>query len=473
MASLTQRAAWLALAGLIACTQIVDFDRSRIDLDETGMSSADGGGSRTDGGGHTDSGSPISPDAQIGVGDARLPGSCTSDGDCGPSELCCAGQCTQTVASSGCATCDGQSCGVSGEMCAGRACSCGGGPACSGSAPNCAPMTGTNPPQYRCVQCVGNADCATGTICVDNECRACDSSKGNDGCKNPAPICAAGNTCVTCDANHPCPSPLTCAGGSCFGCDGTTNAGCAPSSTAPVCDPGQGGALQCEGCAADAECVGNPTGAQCASSGACVACDPAESAQATNRNPACPDPARSFCDAASGTCRGCAADSDCRKGQKCATASSMAAALVGRCVECTSSRDCTAEMPICNLNAGTCGGCTGDAECAGSTVGKFCSASGRCGVCKNDAQCLTMLSVPATCTSAGTCVPAPVVDAGMPDAGMADSGMPDAGMVDSGMPDAGTMDSGMPDAGMMDSGMPDASVSDAGPDSGSSVAIAL
>ncbi|MFI5296965.1 MAG: hypothetical protein ACHREM_02615 [Polyangiales bacterium] len=127
--------------------------------------------------------------------------------------------------------------------------------------------------------------------------------------------------------------------------------------------PPQGGTPA--GCATNSDCAA-PTGTCNPKTGACVGC--VASADCGGSTP--------FCNTSTNTCGGCTSSSECAAPTStCVTASTDA--NKGKCVECTSNKECSGAKPICGAND-TCGGCTSNAQCteAGKTT---CDASGACG----------------------------------------------------------------------------------------------
>ena len=187
--------------------------------------------------------------------------------------------------------------------------------------------------------CSIDNDCAGGGLpyCVNQRCVACKTSAQ---CNNAtgAPFCSAQNTCVSCAS----------AVGDAGICSGT----------APVCDPG---------------------------SGRCVEC---------TQNSECPTAGKGFCVA--NTCQGCNAagasaggvdggvsdggSSDGGVLAACVGAKPVCAtsgAVIGQCVQCLTSSDCSGATPVCN-STNTCVPCTTDSQCTtGPGVCMF-HQDGRC-----------------------------------------------------------------------------------------------
>jgi hypothetical protein len=97
--------------------------------------------------------------------------------------------------------------------------------------------------------------------------------------------------------------------------------------------------------------------------------DARETADATTPCGPCPE-ATPLCQAATGLCVGCLANSDCPSGV-CSPS--------GQCVGCLSNSDCTAPTPTCNLETNTCEGC---AAMGCPDAAPWCSATtGGCASC--------------------------------------------------------------------------------------------
>lgn len=345
----------VAAAALAACSQLVDFDRSRIpDAGSSGDGMDDGGGPGKEGGMlPTDSGL----DGMMSMpDDSGMDPACnlSTHAGCKANELCCdqagVATCLATSLTTQCEACGSACNGESADTCTKRVCECGSGDECDGATPFC--VSGS------CVECAGDANCtmAGEEQCVAGACEQCDPT-GNAGCSGAMPICdAATKTCVPCDGTHACPSPLMCNAGRCTGCN--ENADCNGTETTPVC--GAGG--ECEACDADSDCEPGCVGAtcdQCLPDGSCAQCDP----RSGQNNAGCLSTSGTpICDAADATCRACQV-ADCSGATPgCATTG----ANTGRCVQCTNDSHCTsAATPLCNTTNNTCVACNNAAIAAG------------------------------------------------------------------------------------------------------------
>jgi hypothetical protein len=201
----------------------------------------------------------------------------------------------------------------------------------------------TGPPD-QAGTCSVDQDCA-GSVkpyCVNNQCVACRTS---DHCSNAAgtPFCSAINTCVSCAA-------ATGDGGVCSG-------------AAPMCDPVSGRCVECiqnGDCptAAKAFCVANR----------CVGCNtPGASASGSGGSDGGASDGGAIDAGVVGPCPGnkpiCVKDGT----------------LIGQCVQCLSSADCSGGTPICNANL--CTECSSDSQCAALGAGPgvcMFPQSGRC-----------------------------------------------------------------------------------------------
>jgi hypothetical protein len=121
----------------------------------------------------------------------------------------------------------------------------------------------------------------------------------------------------------------------------------------------------CVACRTSAECSGGSP--VCSAAHACVSCAAALAG--------CPS-AAPVCEADSGQCFECLADSDC------AGKTGKSFCTNRKCGECARSTDCTAtSKPICDTSASACVGCTTDSECQAKGSGS--------GVCLSDGHCAT------------------------------------------------------------------------------------
>ena len=449
--------AWLALcACLVACSQVVDFDRdvlrgrdvdsvsapdaAAVDASASDASAADASApdasrqERRDGsvGGQVEAGVGRPDSGGQGQGADAAAGACdpSTHAGCGPDELCCDGSCVAAAANAGCEAC-GRACGDEASVCRGRKCVCGNGPACSGPVPLC--VAEGEGAAARCVECVGPTDCegrADGrTQCVNHACVACNPAQGNAGCENPTPICDPGSrSCVGCSSRLPCEAGLTCASGRCLGCNEQTNAGCDARGTTPICEPTGDGQSECVGCSSDADCRNNPGGGQCVG-GACRSCDPGDNAGCSGD--------QSVCDRSTFACRGCYLASEC-KAPYCTALQLLGVPLApGKCVEClqpshcgagrvceffsNTCQDCTAAgnnafardqacqfaypgwLPVCDAASRRCVRCSSDAHCGGNTP--ICDArSKQCVGCRSDAECGARSPQAPVCLPWGGCV---------------------------------------------------------------------
>jgi hypothetical protein len=389
-----RRLAWFALcAAFLGCTQMVEFDRSKIvDHDAGAAGGGVGGGAGMDAGRSDSAVVPPGDGALTDTSTPEVDAGCSSNAQCAANELCCETKCIPTSANTGCESCN-TPCSTAADTCTGRSCTCGTSASCSGGAPFCAaPSEGA---ANSCLECRGDDNCPTDgeRQCVRGSCVECDVADGNSGCANPTPICDdRSDGCVGCDNRHPCGSGMQCVNGGCYGCDDATNAGCDPNGTTPICEPApsapQAGLYQCVGCTTDAQCTGNPNGGQCVA-GSCEACDP----RAGQSNAGCSG-ATPICDAATSTCRACDRPGDCAG---TAGTCSESGPTAGRCVGCTLHSQCTGATPFCDPADGTCKACNSFPGGAGLD-NAFCEdkneaqpicdpPSGRCVTCNGSGGC--------------------------------------------------------------------------------------
>lgn len=388
-----QRRAWLVLfALLLGCSQVLEFDPSKI--------VADGGGGV--GGSAGPAGGPGGPGGPGGVQlDGSLPDGdmpvveagpqCTQDTQCASNERCCMNECKKTSAAL-CTDCE-TGCNVTtADSCNDRACSCGNGPACA-AGQFC--VAGTAGGVSHCSECRDANDCAgrgDGKLqCVEGSCVQCDPAT-NAGCSGDTPICnASTRTCQACSSSPDnCPGNLVCTvSGACGGCANATADCTTP--TAPICDADSTQCRACQGAVTNnPECMNQVSKPYCEND-RCSVCRPSTEAGcdlASNR-PDCRLNAEG-----QNECQACAADAHCEN----AGARRFCNTATGRCVACLSSAECTdSSRPFCDTTDGTCKPCNAnpggsDADhfwCFTETlVRPFCdSNSGRCVACLNASHC--------------------------------------------------------------------------------------
>lgn len=203
--------------------------------------------------------------------------------------------------------------------------------------------------------CSIDLDCAGSArpYCVSNQCVACRTSSH---CSNAAgtPFCSAVNTCVSCAA-------ATGDGGICSG-------------TAPICDPGSG---RCVECTRNSEC---PTAAKafCVAN-QCVGCNTpgASAGGGGGSDGGVRDGGGVEAGAADGGVVGPCTGSK----PVCATSGT----LIGQCVQCVGSADCSGGTPICS-SANLCTACTSDSQCASLGAGPGVCMSHQDGRCASAAE---------------------------------------------------------------------------------------
>ncbi|MEN9796382.1 MAG: hypothetical protein RL653_78 [Pseudomonadota bacterium] len=341
-------------------------------------------------------GSPGSCSPYVCGGQAVCPTSCSQDAQCAAGNYCNGGSCTAKKS-------NGQACTAAGECtsgnCADGFCcnsACGGGcDVCSAAKGASADGTctvlqsgstsGTCSP-YRCggqaacpTTCSGNADCATGSNCVNNACTAT-LSNGQS--------CSAGNQC----ASGNCVDGVCCnsaCGGGCDVC--SAGLGATANGTCTVLASGQPGTCSPYLCRGNASCPANCTqDAQCASGNYCGA---------------------GACTAKKSTGASCAAATECTSGN-CVDGFCCSSACSGGCDVCSAALGATANGTCTALAAGqpgSCGSylCGGSASCPTSCTGNTQCASGS--ACLNNA-CTALLSNGGACTSNAQCTSGNCVD---------------------------------------------------------------
>ncbi|MDH5674368.1 MAG: DUF3344 domain-containing protein [Myxococcales bacterium] len=208
-----------------------------------------------------------------------------------------------------------------------------------------------------CVQCLGDAHCASAEVC-NVETRRCVQCLDDADCDGTAVCDTSSLSCVQCIDDTDCDGGQLCDGStlSCVQCIDDTD-----------CDAGMlcdGGTLSCVQCVTDAQC---DVGTLCdGTTLSCVQC--VDDADCDGGQ---------LCDGTTLSCVDCASDADCEPGMVCDGASS-------RCVDCVVDADCDSGM-VCDGTSLKCVDCLSDGDCAGPTV---CDGdSGGCVGCLQDADC--------------------------------------------------------------------------------------
>ncbi len=238
-------------------------------------------------------------------------------------------------------------------------------------------------------ECLTEAQCAAGLLCVNHACVNCSATAA----------CAAGSSChggvclLDCATNATCPDGQVCRGGSCGACQ--TSAECLD--PALICDA----TGACTHCQNRSQC---PSGKACFASG-CGTCTLDSDCGAgslceqgvcltgnCHTNQGCPTTQSCV----SHTCTTCGQDTDCRAGQLC---------LSGACVvgDCRGAADCNAGQ-LCRNNL--CGACANDVDCG---AGSLCLSTGagllcQPGVCRTNVDCVGS-NAGEVCNAAHQCVP--------------------------------------------------------------------
>lgn len=256
---------------------------------------------------------------------------CTEDGHCPDGQACALDGSCRSLACGGdedCSVFEGRSC-RGGECRPGE---CDGPQDCPAETPYCQ--------DHVCVRCTPTEGCAVGEVCVDGSscepqacefledcpvgaicederCVAVDRCEDESECLDPrAPFCMDGH-CVVCDSDASCGPWEVCQEGECVpfatcGADAHCSGGF-------VCEEGG-----CVACRADTQCP----------RGACVngICAPADS---------CTSDAQCMGGVCvGGSCRGCAADGDCRPGHFCEAGACVAGPACGEGAICPPGEVC-------------------------------------------------------------------------------------------------------------------------------------
>ena len=284
---------------------------------------------------------------------------CLTNTDCGPQELCCAGQCQPTSPEGQCTEC-AQPCDLNiGNRCVDRECLCGTNPQCLGERATCVPTPtcaddpdspSCDPRQSQCEECETDFDCPDRDLpaCVNRQCREC----GDDEdiyCRNAPAASREGRT--------------QCVGTACVECDprvleGTPDAiaeyGCDEADAGPICAAGDN---TCRACQNDAECSVRPGDRNQCVAGRCTICDPLDYA-------GCGDPAAPVCDDATFDCRPCGNTPECEVISQDGVPKQC---VGGQCTGCDPDDNAgcppLSAAPICNPDTLVCRACRDDAEC--------------------------------------------------------------------------------------------------------------
>mgnify|MGYP001293480244 CR=1 FL=1 len=382
------------------------------------------------------------------------PTSCTSSNDCPTRALprCQSSQCSACTSDADCTKfsatpyCDSGKC---------QACKSSTHQGCSGSTPFCMAASDnicvncrsnsdcTNPSQPRCSSntcqpCSSNADCTnfgSRLHCDSGTCQTCVAGT-NAGCATPSPICisvSGVNSCYECGTNSDCSSisasectasyscqactshtscdrfsdTSLCENGICQACLVSSNQGCNPVSTLPVCVAKSSG-NECVECGSLTDCT-SLLKSSC-SNYECIPCQANTECVGLDGLPFC----------LSGACVTCIEDTDCQPDNNFCI---NIADNEYQCVKCRDNADCSGSTPICDpalyvcracqdnecpidltcLSNGFCGNCMANTDC-GSPALPLCTSSHQiCSPCTIDTDC-SHLNLNA-CHSNGTCIP--------------------------------------------------------------------
>ena len=214
-------------------------------------------------------------------------------------------------------------------------------------------------------QCARNSDCPTGQACIGLTCQGC----GTDSQCSPGFICV-GTACTfgNCHDNVVCGSTAQiCVNHSCAACTvgGANSGGCG---TNNVCDAGK---CASGNCVQNQDCGGGSWNGNLCISHSCVTCNSANSALCG---------AGYVCVGGACTAGACASNTDCSSTQVCNTSSHL---CVGNC---RANTDCPA-TGYCGAN-NLCASCTNSGQCGSPVSGQLCE-TGVCmtGQCATDSPC--------------------------------------------------------------------------------------
>ena len=302
---------------------------------------------------------------------------CTANGFCsGATPLCdpATSTCVGCVANTDCTDPTRPSCDAATHSC--RACRPGSSTDCA--EPGVQACAASGPNTGRCVQCVRDADCRTGSC--DTATNRCVGCLDNTQCAGGAPICdPARHVCRPCDPSSAtdCRAPTPACevrgtnAGRCVQCTGSDNRACVGDSLA--CDVATDHCVLCTPAPnVDVRaCVSSPDGPECiVTVGASPQCG------CTHDQGCGASDSGRICDVTTHRCRaGCLPGADhngCPAGQAC---SSEDPEVPGVCADgCFRDLDCNDPTPRClrdgdaGAGAGRCVGCVDDTQCVGHGV---------------------------------------------------------------------------------------------------------
>ncbi len=399
-----------ALFAFEGCTQLADFDRSKI----PDQNSKDGGrlpdGGNGMDGGKDAGGMDASPDANMTEGGTGC--SPANHDGCGEDQLCCD---TDSNGSFECVTTSPTQCESCGtpcdadvaDVCTKRSCGCGAGSTaeCEGSKPFCA--------ESACVECdVADNDGCSGTqpICKAGACEACAMSPDNCG---GTLKCLSSGACQ-CSASADCTTPTTPICGDGFTCRGcATGRECEDSAAdTSVCEVGTG---TCVECLLDTDC---DTATEYCSSKTCTLKKGAGTSCAGNSECTSAHCVDDVCCGTScaGTCNAC---STARKGAGASGTCGPIVAGDDPDNECSDALTCNGAGACEKVNGASCGGAAEcdsgfcvDGVCCGTACGGTCNAcsaaktdgaNGTCGDVKVDTDPENECTGALTCNASGAC----------------------------------------------------------------------
>jgi|GEM_PF-1137933 len=242
-------------------------------------------------------------------------------------------------------------------------------------------------PQPGTYGCESNSECATGEICINEECfpGECDPNLVID-CRQadiPEDIqpycCGVFQLCselATCYADPDAP-----VGSQCVVSDDCTNVGDFCSGGTCYNPAGRRPCTASHQCPAGERC--DPTAFLCVpDNGGCTFCEQAPELCCNDAEGEICDQESGFCvDPTGDECTPQTADADCLPNQQCDS--------LGRCVQCLTDGDC-GPGTVCNVATGSCfseqSGCESDEDCDN---GRRCNGLGECTVpqCESDGEC--------------------------------------------------------------------------------------
>ncbi len=347
------------------------------------------------------------------------------------------------------ATSSGQGAGSSGSTSGGTTTTGGNGATCGCPAVKYCDPIGTP----RCLDCLTDADCASGTVCQASDqyfqygqCVACDEAEptcpGTEVCF--LSLGASYHQCVAdcrlATGAPPCPGATigrpshcdaatgTCAPGCALAtdctaydalCDLDSGIGCTPPTELCALDAGS-----CVQCRWAADCTYSNPGCSYGYCGACVddtGCPPGLACGGT----VCGCPDGGGCGGNAPVCIldtwcGCQSSADCAPQESVCASGGFAGVCLSPCFD--GGTDCSVQGQFCDFDSGLCGPCRYDSQCTGNPLGPYCIGPG-CG-CLSTKDC----AASSVCDGRSECIASCTIDGGADCASSGQFCYPDSGL---------------------------------------------